>query len=208
MSANALAKLYISEEEYAHGEELSEIKHEWFNGEVFAMAGGTPTHALLCYNAGGALKAALKGKSCRGAGSEQRVRIEASGLFTYPDALVVCPPERYDERDPNSLLNPTVLIEVLSPSTERYDRTDKFDSFKFIASLREYVLISSDRVRVEQFSRTDDGAWTVQIYTLRSEVVNLAAVEIALPLDELYERAELPEGPQPLNAQRNGDANA
>src|SRR4051794_10000511 len=105
-------KIEITDEEYVALEAKSEIKHEFINGEIIAMAGGSPVHARLGFNAIGALSSRLRGKRCRGATSDQRIKIENSRDKVYPDALVVCPPERYDERDPHSLLNPKVVIEI------------------------------------------------------------------------------------------------
>ena len=192
----ALEKLYISEEEYLEGEKISPLKHEWFDGEVFAMAGGTPEHSAIGLNVGGTLRAALRGKPCRAYNGDMQVKIEATGLRTYPDVSIVCPPERFDPNDPNALLNPKVLIEVLSPSTENYDRTAKFDHFKQIESLTDYLLISANRVRVERYARAENGSWNLQTFTLRSETVALESADVELPLDEIYERLELPEGLQ------------
>ena len=192
----ALEKLYISEEEYVQGEKISPIKHEWFDGEVFAMAGGTPEHSTITVNLAGVLGAQLRGRDVKIYNGQLRVKVAATGLLTYPDISVVCPPERFDPNDPNSLLNPKILIEVLSPSTENYDRTVKFDNFKQIESLTDYLLISADCVRVEQYKRAENGTWNLQTFTLRSETVILESADVELPLEEIYERLELPEGLQ------------
>ena len=192
----ALKKLYISEAEYAEGEKISPIKHEWFDGEVFAMAGGTPEHSTITVNLAGVLSAQLRGRDYKIYNGQLRVKIAATGLLTYPDLSVVCSPARFDTNDPDSLLNPSVLIEVLSPSTENYDRTVKFDHFKQIESLTDYLLISTDCVRVEHYTRAENGSWNLQTFTLRSETVTLESADVELPLDEIYERLELPEGLQ------------
>ncbi len=196
---NAIAEHYITEEEYVRLEEASGQKHEYLNGRVYAMAGGTPSHSAVGTNIAGALFSRLRGKPCRPFNSDLRVKVEATGLKTYPDVTVACPPERYDERDPNSLLNPTVIIEVLSPSTEQYDRTDKFDALKQIPGLRDYVLVSPERVRVEHLRRSENGEWVLKSYTLRSQVLALASIGVEVPLDEIYDRLEVPEGLRALH---------
>lgn len=189
----ALEKSYISEDEYVEGEKISPFKHEWFQGEVFAMAGGTPDHSAIGVNITIAVGSRLRGKACRVFNGDLQVKVEATGLRTYPDVSVVCPPERLDR---NSLLNPKILIEVLSPSTENYDRTVKFDHFKQIESLTDYLLISTNCVRVEQYTRAENESWTLRTFTLRSETVSLPSADVELPLDEIYERLDLPEGLQ------------
>lgn len=190
----AIAERYISEEEYVRLEENSAHKHEYLDGRIYAMAGGTPGHSAVGTNIAGALFSRLRGRPCRPFNSDLRVKVEATGLRTYPDITVVCPPERYDERDSNSLLNPTVIFEVLSPSTERYDRTDKFDALKQIPSLHDYILVSPDRVRVEHLRRGESGEWILESYTQRSQVLALASIGVEVPLDEIYDRLDVPEG--------------
>lgn len=192
----AVAEHFVTEEEYVQREEKSPVKHEYFNGRIYAMAGATPAHNLIDSNILGSLVSRLRGQSCRAVGSDQRVKIEASGLKTYPDVLIVCPPERYDEHDPNSLLNPRVIIEVLSPSTEHYDRTDKFDHYQQLASLNDYILIAQDRVRVEHYERSEAEVWTVRRYNQREHSATLALPEmkLELPLEEIYDRLEVPSG--------------
>jgi len=185
---------FITEEEYLRLEEESPVKHEYYNGRTYAMAGATPAHCLISSNIVGSLFSRLRGRTCRGVGSDQRVKVEVTGLRIYPDALIVCPPERYDEHDPNSLLNPQVIIEVLSPSTERYDRTDKFDHYRQIPSLTDYLLIAQDRVRVEHYQRSAGDLWTVRSYNQREQSVSLSDLSLELPLEEIYDRMELPAG--------------
>ncbi|MDQ3815565.1 MAG: Uma2 family endonuclease [Armatimonadota bacterium] len=185
---------FITEEEYCELEEKSPVKHEYYQGRVYAMAGASPQHCLIAFNVVTAVGSRLRGRPCRGASSDQRVKIEATGLKTYPDTLIVCPPERYDERDPYSLLNPRVIIEVLSPTTERYDRTDKFDQYKQIPSLTDYILIAQDRVRVEHYHCGTEDLWTVRSYNQREQSLTLPDIGIDLPLEEIYDRLNLPAG--------------
>jgi len=131
---------YITPAEYLAGEETSSIKHEYYDGQIYAMAGGTNAHAILCSNTLIALGAQLLGKSCRAVSSEQRVKIEATGLHVYPDTSVYCQDARFDGAGDTNLLDPTVIVEVLSRSTSAYDRGDKFDHYKRIETLRDYIL--------------------------------------------------------------------
>ena len=183
---------WISEEEYREGEELSPVKHEWFRGEVFAMAGGTLNHAKLCRRVASMADVRLRGRRCTALGGEMRVKIEANGLHTYPDALIFCPPSRFEGRGDNTLLTPKVIFEVLSPSTERYDRNDKFASYALIESLTDYVLIETERVSVEHFQRVE-GGWLLRSYGRRDDVLRFADLEIELPLAELYEDLDVPD---------------
>lgn len=190
----AIAERTCTEEEYVRLEEKSARKHGYLDGRVYAVAGGTPAHSAVGTNITIALGTRLRGKSCRPFNSDLRVKVEATGLRTSPDVTVACPPERYDRCDPNSLLNPTVIFEVLSPSTQQYDRTDKFDALKQIPSLRDYVLVSPERVRVEHLRRGDNDEWILESYIQRSQVLALASIGVEVPLDEIYDRLDVPEG--------------
>ena len=190
----ALQPKSISVAEYLKREETSVEKHEWFNGEVFAMAGGTPQHADIIANINGAFWSRLRGHRCRGSSSDQRVTIESSGLRTYPDFLVKCPPERFDPQDTNALLNPHLIVEVSSPSTENYDRTTKFDNYKTIPELENVLFVSSQAVRIEHFRRVQNGEWIVWTGLNRSDVLHLPDLNLTIEIGEFYEGLELPEG--------------
>lgn len=192
---SALPQLdYITEEEYRDGEEISRVKHEWFNGVVYAMAGGTLNHAKICANTTTSLQNALRGKRCTAVGSELRIKVESNGLHTYPDAVVFCPPSRFIGKGDSTLLTPKIIFEVLSESTENYDRTTKFNSYKTIPTLEEYVLIEQNRVWVDHFRRTNQNAWLHESYTALEDVLRLESVEIEIPLTQIYEDLELPNG--------------
>ena len=173
--------------DYARGEEASETRHEWLDGDVFAMGGGTPEHGALALAVGAHLLRLLSGKPCRPFPSDVRVRVAATGLATYPDAFVVCGKLEVDPEDANSVTNPKVIVEVLSASTESYDRGKKFAHYKQIASLEHYVLVSSDRKYVEWFTRAPeaDGAWIYRAAT-EGERVELTALGCALAVDDIY----------------------
>lgn len=198
--AQALAKHFISEEEFWAFEDAAETKHEWFAGEIFDlggsitdMAGGTAEHAAIAMNAGAALRTQLRDTTCRVTGSDQQVRVEATGLMTYPDLVVYCQPYRFEPRHPNTLLNPIVLIEVLSPSTAQYDRTAKLDNYKQIASVQDVLLIEPERVRVEWFHRLDDNQWLHHVARQLESVITVDSIGCTLALSEIYQTIELPD---------------
>ncbi len=192
MSAQ-LKTAFISQQEYYDGEEISVVKHEWFDSEVFAMAGGSYNHTTICGKIFAAANSALRGRLCKARSGEQRVKIEASGLITYPDTVIFCPPARFEGSNNHTLLTPKVIFEVLSESTERYDRGDKFRAYAQIETLTDYVLIDQNRITVEHFRRTDAG-WLLNSFVRRSDALRFEDLEIELPLDSIYEELELPEG--------------
>ena len=182
---------FISEEEYAEMEEISNEKHEYFDGQVYAMSGGTNRHAVICLNAGGTLRENLKGKTCRAVGSEQRVKIEATGLQTYPDASIYCADARFAGKGDQILLSPVVIVEVLSPGTEKYDRGDKWSHYQQIPSLRDYLLITQSHIRVEHFHRHDDESWLLKTYNSLDQTVRLESIDCEISLADLYDGVEI-----------------
>jgi Uma2 family endonuclease len=182
--------------EYLAFERASPVKHEYFDGEVFAMAGATAPHNYVAMNIGGELRHALKDRPCLVAGSDMRVACP-TGLRTYPDVAVTCGQPRFEDDRQDTLLNPVVIVEVLSPSTERYDRGRKFKNYQSILSLREYVLVSSDEMRVEHFARQDDADhWLLTTYSNPQVAVHFPVLNVAIPLAEIYAEVEfLPETP-------------
>ncbi len=177
-------------------EEASPVRHEYIGGRLYAMAGGTIVHAHIIANLTTAAHGRLRGKPCRGASGDQRVRTSNNATnWYYPDFLIMCPPFRIHPRDKDALLNPRALFEVLSPGTAEFDRTGKFDEYALIPELSDYILISSDKVRVEHFHRADDQEWTRRVYrTLESEL-RLESFDISVPLSEIYEDIEFGEQP-------------
>jgi len=147
--------------EYLTLEAASETKHEYLDGEIYDMAGGTPDHSGLAVNVTSELHAALRGRPCRVFNSDLRVRVLATGLGTYPDASVICGAFEHDPEDENTAINPVVLVEVLSDSTEAYDRGEKFAHYRRIPSLRDYVIVSQHEPVIEHYTRNDDDTWTL-----------------------------------------------
>ncbi len=190
------AQPYIPVEEYLAREATAPSKSEYFNGTVYGMAVGTPEHSLIAVNALCELYIQLRERPCRPYNSDQRVLIEATGLRTYPDISIVCGPARYDPQSRQNLLNPIVIIEVLSESTEAYDRGDKFAHYSLISSLREYVLVSSHQKCIERFTRQEgDTEWTYTRCMDPEGSLALSSISCTLDLPAVYREIDLPEKP-------------
>jgi Uma2 family endonuclease len=175
----------MTETEYLVFERQSEIKHEYINGEVFAMAGATWNHNMVCTYTSAALIAALSGKPCQVSSTDMRVK--AGKNYVYPDVLVVCAEPEFEINEFDNLLNPTLIIEVLSPSTELYDRSKKFDLYRSIDSLQEYLLISQDKPRIERFLRQRD-VWVYTDVKGRDSNIILPSIDCTLSLASIYQK--------------------
>ena len=188
MSARAVAHpVFCSFREYVHLEQDSNLKHEYVAGQMYAMSVGTPKHALLAAVIIGELTVALRSGRCRVYSSDLRVRVRKTDMSTYPDVTVVCGPLKPDPEDKNSVTNPIVLVEVMSESTEEYDRGGKFEHYKHIPSLREYVLVSQREPVIEVRERTRSG-WTSRVGRPGKQVV-LGSVGVTLDVDAIYRAA-------------------
>ena len=176
----------MSYAEYVAAEQASPIRHEYLKGRIFSMAGGTTEHGALAAAITGELRASLRGRPCRVYSSDLRVRILETDLATYPDASVVCGKLETAPDDPNAVANPTLLVEVLSDSTEAYDRGAKAAHYRRIPSLKEYVLVAQDEKRIEVYRRSDRGGW--ELFEARSGArLELASLSIELDVDAVYE---------------------
>src|SRR2546426_11011230 len=151
----------LTEAEYLELERAAEFKSEFFEGEMFAMAGGTPQHSLIGTNLARELGNRLAGGRCLAYNGDLRIKIEATGLCTYPDLSVICGPLRFAEGTNDTVVNPTMVVEVLSDSTEAYDRGKKFEHYRQIPTLQAYLLVSQKEPRIEQFTRQPDGRWVL-----------------------------------------------
>lgn len=178
----------ISREDYLKLEEVSPEKHEFYQGQVFAMAGGTFQHARIGLNVTTELAVRLRGKPCQPMNSDMRITTP-SGLNTYPDASVYCgQPELTDSN--KTLLNPVLIVEVLSPSTRSYDRGDKFHHYRSIPSLRDYLLIDSETVLVEHYQRIGAYEWNLHEYRRLTDILNLDSIKELLTVSVFYEGIE------------------
>lgn len=185
-------RIHYTRADYLAFEASSNVKHEFLDGQIYGMAGGTPEHAALAAAVIGVLFAQLRGGRCRAHDAELRIRVRETGLATYPDVAVVCGPRERDPDDEDAVTNPTVLFEVLSRSTEDYDRGDKFEHYKRIPSLKHYVLVSQLERQVEVWARDTDGVWTRTVHH-DGERPLLPAIAAELDVRELYEAAAQPE---------------
>jgi Uma2 family endonuclease len=184
-------RIQYSWADYLALEAASNVKHEFLEGQIYGMAGGTPEHAALKAAITGLLFAQIRAGHCRAHDSDLRVRVLATGLATYPDVTIVCGPSARDPDDLNAVTNPTLIVEVLSRSTEAYDRGDKFEHYKNITSLQQYVLVSDTAREIETWTRVADGEW-VQSIAHEGEQATLASISALLDVSEVYEAAAEP----------------
>ncbi len=182
----------LTPEEYLEIERRAERKSEYFEGEMFAMSGASRPHVLIVTNLVRELGNRLDAGPCEIYSNDMRVRVTANGLYTYPDVMVECGEPQFADDQSDTLLNPVLIVEVLSESTEAYDRGKKFGRCRMLPSLREYVLIAQDAPRIEQWARQPDGHW------LRAETggmdasIRLASIDCELPLARIYNKIEWP----------------
>ncbi len=183
---SAVPKPKMTPGEYLAKERQAEFKSEFYNGEVFAMAGGSREHNRVKVNLVGELFVRLKGGECQTYSSDQRVLVEATGLYTYPDIVIVCGPATYDLLDRDTLTSPVAIIEVLSPSTERYDRGAKFRNYQQIPSMTEYILVAQDEPVCERYVRQSDGSWALVSFVGLTAFLALTSVTVQIPLVDVY----------------------
>lgn len=191
MTAPAI-KRPITPEEYLAAERASlDGKHELVDGEVYALAGASESHVIIADNISSALRAALRGRGCRSYSSDMRVRVPATGLHAYPDVSALCGERHFLDERRDTLLNPSVIVEVLSPTTERYDRGRKWAHYQRLGSLREYVLVAQDAMRVERYLRHDVG-WLLTAHEAPTDLLELPSVGASIPLAAIYEDVTFP----------------
>lgn len=193
---SAAVKL-MSVAEFFDFEEASVEKHEYHQGQVYAMAGGTLRHSQIKVNVVRELSQRLRGKPCKPFDADLRIRVPKSGLITYPDASVVCGPPKTDDQDRHAINNPTVLIEVISESTEHYDRGAKFRFYQELDSLREYVIVSQDEAVVEILGRDEKGRWIHHSFVGLDATLVLKSIKTEIPLSSLYEDVRFPPAIKP-----------
>jgi Uma2 family endonuclease len=182
-------------EEYLARERMAEAKSEYLDGEVLAMAGASRAHNLITGNVFGELRQQLRGRPCEAYTADLRVRVRQTGLYTYPDVAVACGDIQFEDDQVDTLLNPVVVIEVLSPKTEAYDRGEKFAHYRRLDSLQEYLLVAQDKVRVERYVRRGE-EWVFTELSALDDVLRIDAIECDVRLSDIYERVKLPGGEQ------------
>ncbi len=180
----------VSPEEYLERERRAEYKSEYFAGEIVAMAGAKRKHNLVSSNVSASLTAQLRDKPCEVYSNNMRVQTDGEKQYSYPDVVVVCGEPQFRDGREDTLLNPTVVVEVLSPSTEAKDRGEKFLRYRQIEALTDYILISQNERRVEQFTKQADGTWRL-VETTEHGVVSLEVVGCTLALDDVYNKVKM-----------------
>ncbi len=185
-------KTRLTPEEYLAIERKAEYKSEYFNGEMFAMAGASERHVLIVTNVVAELRGQLRRRPCTVYSTDLRVRVSPTGLYTYPDIVVVCGQPQFADDQRDTLLNPTLIVEVLSESSKDYDRGGKFEHYRSLASLNEYVLIAQDKHHVEHFVRQPDNRWLLSETNWLEDTIHLSSIDCDLALIEVYDKVELP----------------
>ena len=192
---NPQLKPRLNPDDYLTIERSAEFKSEYFDGEIFAMAGASRAHNSIVLNTGSEIRQHLKNRSCKAYVNDMRVKVSPTGLYTYPDVVVVCGKEQFEDTHLDTLLNPTLIIEVLSDSTEAYDRGRKFEHYRHLDSLVEYVLIAQHRPHVESFRRQSDQHWLLAECSGLDGTLRLESIDCDLALAEIYAKVELSESP-------------
>src|SRR5882762_9016170 len=182
---------FLTPEQYLEIERKAEYKSEYFGGEMFAMAGASREHCLLSANLLAILHLQLRTRSCEIYTSDMRVRITRTGLYTYPDVTVVCGEPRFTDDVVDTLINPTFLAEVLSPSTEAYDRGRKFEHYRSLESLSEYLLVAQDRMHADLYTRQPDGSWVLREASQAEDTLELRSIACHISMEDLYSRVTL-----------------
>ncbi len=186
-----LVKSYVTPEEYLAIERAAEHKNEYVNGEIFAITGASRKHNLIVGNIHGELREQLKGRPCEAYPGEMRVKAPASRSYVYPDVVVVCGEPEFEDSYMDTLLNPTLVVEVLSKSTESYNRLAKSVYYRTIESLVEYLLVAQEEYRVEQYVKQADGRWLLSDVRSLESVIELKSIDCSLALCDLYDRVSL-----------------
>lgn len=189
--AVAYGKQKFSIEDYLEIENTSIEKHEYYKGEIFAMSGAKMPHNDISKNLSGNLYVKLKGKKCQPYGSDVRIHIESNTLFTYPDISIICGDVVTRNNDDYNVLNPTVIIEILSPSTKNYDRGEKFKLYRDIPTLKEYILVDSESIHIEVFRLNENNHWELEEYNSTENLLHIKAINENILISEIYEGVKL-----------------
>ncbi|MGB7925318.1 MAG: Uma2 family endonuclease [Pyrinomonadaceae bacterium] len=186
-------KIFYTPEEYLALERKAEDKSEYFNGEIFAMTGASRRHNLVAVNVLASLHAQLRKRPCEIYPSDMRVKVSPTGLYTYPDVVIVCGEPLFDDEQKDTLVNPTLLVEVLSKSTASYDRGEKFEHYRKLASLAEYLVIAQNKYHVEHYIRQPDNQWLLSETDDMQKTISLPSIECDLALTDIYDKVDVRE---------------
>jgi len=185
---SAQPESFLTAQDYLVWERQQETRHEYLEGQVFAMTGASRAHNMLCANILASLHGQLRGKPCEIYVNDMRVKVSETGMYTYPDLVAACGEPRFEDQAVDTLLNPVLIIEVLSDSTERYDRGAKFTHYRSVNSLKEYLLVSQNECRVEHYVRQPGNHWLLTEYQEMQDRIDLNSLDSYLSLAEVYER--------------------
>lgn len=185
-------KRLLTPEEYLAIERDLSAKHEYHYGEIFAMGGASTKHNQITFNLAGILHAQLKNRPCVAFANDMRVKILSTGSYVYPDVVATCQPPQFEDKHLDTLLNPQAAIEVLSDSTEAFDRGEKFEMYSSVESLREYLLVAQKYPHISHFQREEQATWTLRMVHGLDEAVELASIGCTLRLAEVYSKVEFP----------------
>jgi len=187
---SAVPEQRLSAEQYLAIERKSEVRHQYYDGEMFAMGGASREHNRISMNIGPDLNHQLRARPCEPFMIDMRVKVDPSGLYTYPDIVVVCDGAEFEDEHVDTLLNPQVIIEVLSETTESYDRGKKFEHYRRLQSLTDYLLVSQDEPHIEHFAKNADGHWVLSEATGLDMAVELPTIHCRLALKDVYAKVE------------------
>ena len=189
--AVAYGKTILTEQEYLQFEKESQQKHEYFEGEIFAMAGASDNHNEIFSNLFVELGLKLKGKSCKPYGSDLRIHIPENTLYTYPDISIICGGLSSTDDETANATKPTILIEILSESTQNYDRGAKFKLYRDIPTLKEYIMVDSESIAIECFRLNENNHWELEEYKTLDDTLNIPTLALQIPLKDIYEGTKL-----------------
>lgn len=190
-SAHAYQQGFYTIPEYLEMENAATEKHEYYQGEIFAMSGAGARHNIISINLIASLKSRLKGKGCRPYGSDMRINIPENTLFTYPDVSVICGQVKTIKEDKNTAIQPTAIFEILSPLTSNSDRGIKFMLYRAIPTLKDYILVDSGSIHVEHFAINKAGLWQLKEYAMLQDIIDIETLQVQLSLEEIYEDTQL-----------------
>jgi Uma2 family endonuclease len=186
------ASTFLTPEEYLEIERRAERKSEYFDGRMYAMSGASYAHVLIVDSLSHQLKLRLKGGPCRAHSIELRLRVAPNGFYTYPDLMVICAGPQFADNRNDTVVNPVLIVEVLSESTEAYDCGKKFEQYRKLLSLREYVIVAQDAPHIEQYMRQPDGHWLLAETSGMDASIQFASIDCMLPLAQIYDEVEWP----------------
>ncbi|MCL4205023.1 MAG: Uma2 family endonuclease [Pirellulaceae bacterium] len=190
---STVPELLLTPQEYLARERQAGFRSEFYRGEMFAMAGASWQHTLIKDNLSRETGNRLQNGPCQVVTSDLRVKISATGLYTYPDLVVVCDEPQFEDQVQDTLLNPLVIVEVLSDSTEKYDRGTKFSHYRQLPSVHEYVMVAQDRLLIERYVRQTDDNWLLTVFGESAATFEFASIDASIPMSAIYRGVKLPD---------------